>query len=371
MERNELLNVFFYFLRKGLWNKEEELSELTISAEEWKQLFELAHRQAVTGLLIDGVSRGAAKPEDEVWGRWIAHLFQLERGNRWMTQLGEEWLRSLNNVGISASVFKGSSVAGWYPNPLHRSMGDIDIVVTEGWKKLNDTLQQMGYKPERYDNDEIVVHMANAKGIYVEFHRQWEYLFHPKTNARLQELCKGGLSDEMYFVCLILHIQRHFLTYGIGLKQVCDIAVMLYTTSLNHKEIAEILKSLHAERFSRLLFGFICVYLNPFTDFPLPPITEGKSFDLLKEVILQEGYDLKKEQELVSGSKSWSLVRILNNAWFWTKRCFRMFGILQGEAIGFLVYKVSKRIKCVLPRSFTALRSVLDDKGRMRNKRKK
>ena len=353
MERSELLKLFFQSLRRGLWNRAEKVSDLPLSASDWKQLFELAHRQAVTGLWIDGVSEGNARPDDALWGKWIGHLFHMEKVNAFISRRGEQWVKELAEAGISASVFKGSSVAVWYPRPLHRSYGDIDIVVTGGWEKLKGFLEAQNTELFRCESDEIVI--QDPQGVYIEFHRQWEYLYHPKSNARLQELCKDGLSDEMYLVCLILHLQRHFLTYGIGLKQVCDVAVMLDSAQLNFREIADILKSLHAERFSRLLFGFIYVNLHSFVDFPLPPITKGNDYELLQKVILQEGYDLKMEQERVAGSQSRNLIRILDNAWFWTKRCFRLYCILPKEAFGFLVYKVSRRIKCVLPGSFASL----------------
>lgn len=342
MERSELLKNFFRFLRMGLWGRQEFGEEVSFSASQWKQLFALAHRQAVTGVLVDGVALGTSKPDDEVWGKWIAHLFHLEKANGWIAQRGNQWISQLAEAGISASVFKGSSVSGWYPQPLHRSYGDIDVVVTGGWEKLPDFLHEMGMVSERMDEDEIIV--CEKNGVYVEFHRLWECLYHRKNNARLQELCRNDWCEEMYFVCLILHVQRHFLTYGIGLKQVCDVAVMLYATQLDYRKIAAILKELQMETFSRLLFGFISLHLCPVKDYPLPPITHGKKLEMLSEVIWQEGYELKMKQEVRSESRGGSFTRMADNACFWAKRCLRLCSILPGEAGCFLLYKARKRL---------------------------
>ena len=342
MERSELLKLFFQSLRKGLWNRAEKVSDLPLSASDWMQLFELAHRQAVTGLWIDGVSEGNARPDDALWGKWIGHLFHMEKVNAFIFRRGEQWVKELAEAGISASVFKGSSVAVWYPRPLHRSYGDIDIVVTGGWEKLKGFLEAQNTELFRCESDEIVI--QDPQGVYIEFHRQWEYLYHPKSNARLQELCKDGLSDEMYLVCLILHLQRHFLTYGIGLKQVCDVAVMLDSAQLDYGKIAAILKELQMETFSRLLFGFISLHLCPVKDYPLPPITHGKKLEMLSEVIWQEGYELKMKQEARSESWGGSFSRMADNACFWAKRCLRLWSILPGEAGSFLLYKARKRL---------------------------
>ena len=342
--------LFFHFVRMGLWRSGEGSIGRPLSKDEWMHLFRMAHCQGVTGLFIDGVAQSELRPVNGLWDQWIAHLFYLEQANRFIAKRGEAWIKRLCDAGISASIFKGSSVGTWYPEPLHRSHGDIDIVIRDGWDKLDAFLIQEGGKPYRNDEDEII--LEEEKGLLVEFHRRWEYLYHPFTNRRLQQWCQSAQRDDndLYLVCLILHIQRHFLTYGIGLKQVCDVAVMLRKASWDKDRVASLLRSLYAEKFSRLLFGFIALHLEGVEDFPLPPITGGKELGLLNDVILHEGYNSKMEQELVAGSKSWAMARIVSNATFWTKRCCRVFGILPGEACCFLLYKATERLKKLMKR---------------------
>ena len=342
---NDIEQLFFQFLRMGLWRSGEVCIGQSLSADEWAQLFRFAHSQGVTGLFIDGVAQGEMRPEDELWAKWIAHLLYLERANRYIAIRGEAWVKRLGDAGISASVFKGSSVGAWYPEPLHRSHGDIDIVISEGWDNLVSVLAQEEWETYRSDEDEIILEEKHR--LLVEFHRRWEYLYNPWTNRCFQKWCRNSkpLDNELYLVCLILHIQRHFLTYGIGLKQVCDVALMLRRASLDRGRVAYLLRSLHAERFSRLLFGFIALHLGGVEVFPLSPLKSGKGLELLNDVILREGYNSKMEQELVSGSKSRAMTRIVSNATFWTKRCYRVFSIMPGEACCFLLYKVIERLK--------------------------
>lgn len=342
---NDIEQLFFQFLRMGLWRSGEVCFGRSLSADEWAQLFRFAHSQGVTGLFIDGVAQGEMRPDDELWAKWIAHLLYLERANRYIAIRGEAWVKRLGDAGISASVFKGSSVGAWYPEPLHRSHGDVDIVISEGWDNLVSVLAQEEWETCRSDEDEIILEEKHR--LLVEFHRRWEYLYNPWTNRCFQKWCRNSkpLDNELYLVCLILHIQRHFLTYGIGLKQVCDVALMLRKASLDRGRVAYLLRSLHAERFSRLLFGFIALHLGGVEVFPLSPLKSGKGLELLNDVILREGYNSKMEQELVSGSKSRAMTRIVSNATFWTKRCYRVFSIMPGEACCFLLYKVIERLK--------------------------
>lgn len=340
--------LFFRYVRMGLWKKEEAYPGKPLSTEEWEELFRMAHCQAVTGLLIDGVALDTQRPEQTVWDSWVAHLFFLERANRYIAQRGEAWMEKLVKAGISATLFKGSSVASWYPEPWHRSHGDVDIVITDGWERLEALLEEERYTLYRSQEDEIVLEEKNR--LLLEFHRHWEYLYNPLTNRRLQQICRSAQPDdkEVYFVCLILHIQRHILTYGVGLKQICDVAVMLQRASLDLEKVASLLRWLHADRFSSLLFGFISVYLGGVEQYPLAPVTAGKGWERLNWAILQEGYDSKIEQERVADSKSRSVSRIASNAVFWTKRCFSVYRIMPSEACCFLFSKVLKRLKNII-----------------------
>jgi hypothetical protein len=331
----------------GLWRNEEAYTGQALSSEDWKQLFRLAHSQGVTGLFIDGVSQDSMRPDNGLWDKWVAHLFFLEQANRYIAQRGEAWIGKLAEAGISATVFKGASVATWYPEPLHRSLGDVDIVITEGWNRLEGILTEEGRNLFRKDEDEVVLEEKNQ--LMVEFHRHWECLYNPLTHRRLLQICRSAQpgDKELYFVCLILHIQRHILTYGVGLKQICDVAVMLSRASLDLEKVASLLHRLHAERFSRLLFGFIAVHLGGVEDYPLAPVTAGKGWERLNRAILQEGYHSKIEQERVAGSKSRSVSRMASNAVFWTKRCFSIYRIMPSEACCFLFSKVFKRLRSI------------------------
>lgn len=88
--------LFFYFLRRGLWETEEEYKgSKAIGPEDWERLFAMAHEQAVTGWLIDGVGRTAMRPARNVWEQWLFHLLYLEQMNRLAERCGQQWLERL------------------------------------------------------------------------------------------------------------------------------------------------------------------------------------------------------------------------------------------------------------------------------------
>ena len=336
-------NLFFYFLRMGLWGAEEEYTGEQPGPDDWKQVFQTAQEQAVTGVVMDGIARTAMRPDRPLWEQWVWHLLYMEQMNRRIAQHGEQWLTWLKKAGIRAFVFKGTSVATWYAQPLHRSFGDVDIVVQEGWERLIPALEKAGIA---YQNQYGDVTVQDGGEIPVELHPRWEYVYNPIINSRLKKLLRGAGEDdkELYFVCLLLHLQRHFLTYGIGLKQVCDVAVMLHAAPLDRERVRSLIRLLHAVAFSRILFGFIDTYLGGAIEYPFPPVTDGKRFDLLQDVLMGDGYRLTHRQVTAASRKSLAVVRIAVNVWFWARRSLRLFSLLPGEICGFWWYMVRRRI---------------------------
>ena len=339
---NRLLPLFLKFLRAGLWGETTDCN-VSLARHEWEELYDIAYRQAVTGFFIDGVSRTTMRPDEDIWEKWMVHLLFMERNNRYIAARGEQWVQELKKAGTEAFVFKGTSVAAWYAQPLHRSYGDVDIVVKNCWEQLPQTLRGWGIEPYRENGEEIVV--KEKSNLFVELHCEWEHLYNPIADARLKKMCAAARENdnELYFVCLIVHLQRHFLTYGIGLKQVCDVAAMLHSAGLDRGKTATMLRAVKAEKFSSHLFGFIDRYLGGTGDYPLPPVKDKKRLALLENVIFGEGYSLKKRQEQDAANNRHSFARIMDNALFWGRRCARVASLMPGEACCFLLHKAWRR----------------------------
>ena len=293
---SDLKSIFFHFLRLGLFGEDDECPVPKLTDTEWSQLFAWSREQAVSGVWVDGVAQTPYRPPEAMWAQWIFHVMHIERMNRLLQETEQRWVKALEDNGMQAEVFKGSSVAQWYRKPLYRSYGDIDLVVIQGWKNVEPYLQVKGYA-YRHEEDSLAVQDGN---IPIE-------------------------------------------SYGIGLKQVCDVAVMLRRAPLDRDELAGILRELRMVRFCRVLFAFLAKHLAVESGiFPVAPARDGKAV-LLEEVIWREGYLLKMEREAVS-ARRWKVRRIAGNAWFWLKRSVRLMTLMPDEAVWFIVYKIFKRL---------------------------
>lgn len=373
-------HLLFYFLRRGLWGG-SDTENTNIDDDAWDKLFFLSCSQAVTSLVADGIAITSLRPRQELWQQWIALSLRIEIINERMARCGKLLINWLAGENISASVFKGTSVAQWYPKPLHRGNGDIDIVVNSGWNRLERLFLRCGV-PFFYESDEIIVEQPEAftpfmsvaesdkaalRNVFtlpgnepyrIEFHYACESLYNPFANARLKRMsgheaslyangsfCLSDDAPEFYLSCLVLHLRRHVLSYGIGLKQVCDVAVMLRRANLDMTLLESLLRRLGAWRFSRVLFGFVEVYLY---GMPIPSRrVSNKDIALLYSIFMSDGYLLKIQREDKGRHETFSAMRIVRNGWFWIRRSIRLFRLMPAEAFFFVCGKTYKRLYTV------------------------
>lgn len=361
MTDTELL--LFSYLRSGLWGCPPPAPCPPAGDGRWRQLFGLACRQAVAGIVADGIARGGARPGGGLWQQWLLYLVHLEQVNRRIDGYGQRLLAMLRAEGISGEIVKGAAVARFYPEPLHRSYGDIDIVVTHGWPLLPAALRRRGiaFYGESGDivADDIGPRLdgcatpAGGHRCRAEFHPRYERLFSPLAAARLRRIARGGQeqnalpgpgSAEFALACIVLHLRRHVLSYGIGLKQVCDVAVMARRSGADLQALAALLRHLGTWRFGRALLAFIDDHLACPGYPPLAPGAGGKAAGLLLSVFMGDGYTLKAERE-DSGRLLPAPLRVARNALFWLRRSLHLFSLMPAEAFFFMASKAAGKLK--------------------------
>ncbi len=210
---------------------------------DWPALYREASNQALSLLIWDALTDGErmAVPE-EVALRWEQDSFQHIMGNEQLLYEQERVIQLLDDANIPCAILKGSSSAVCYPQPSLRIMGDIDLLVKpEQQMEAVKVLQAYGYGDvlDEAHHCHMTIHKG---GIAVEVHKEPNGMFMNADAEIAQKLhdyfadavdrrqIVDGLpflSDEQQAVVLILHKLEHFMTSGLGLRQLCDWAVFV------------------------------------------------------------------------------------------------------------------------------------------------
>lgn len=278
----------FTLLRLGIGNstpEKDDLSDIIVMpAEQWATLGEMACLQGVLGFVLDGVER----LEETSYGptrelskeqklEWIGQVMQIEQGNRHqievMNNLAQKWI----NDGCRVMLMKGQANGLLYPNPFHRSPGDIDCylfedyqlgneiskkagaVVDEGWYKHS----QISYKGELFENHLFFVHTREGKRSK-RLQKELEQMLHVAEWRTFQESEVLLPPVQWNAMFLTYHACAHFLSEGLRLKQILDWAMFLKKEQHNvdWKSFYEYCDRYHFRRFAEAMTAISVEYLG-------------------------------------------------------------------------------------------------------------
>ena len=248
----------------------------TDSELDWKAVFDECKAQSVISLAF------SALPKDEVPQKIYVHWKALVNENLAVnskisyahTMLNE----LLNQAKIPYVILKGCASAEYYDDPLLRTMGDVDFLVSENEiKQVDKLLKNQGFV---FNNSFHEIERAYEKdGVILELH--WNITGIPggKTGELLESFFKDifDKSELKHFdlaeyyspspfhhgLVMLLHVARHMITGGIGLRHFCDWAVFVDKIGKDFVPLFEDkLKQVGLWRFAQIMTQFCTLYLG-------------------------------------------------------------------------------------------------------------
>lgn len=207
---------------------------------DWKLVFEECRAQSITSLAFSALPKDKV-PED-VFQKWKEHINSGLATNSRICYAHTMLHNLLTGAGITYVILKGCASAEYYPEPLLRTMGDVDFYVRENDKKtVHDLLIKNGFV---FNDHHHEIECAYEKdGVILELH--WGITGVPggKTGALIQQYFEDIFEKSSlkqldlaryntpslfhHGLIMLLHVARHMITGGIGLRHFCDWAVFV------------------------------------------------------------------------------------------------------------------------------------------------
>ena len=331
------IKVFFSLLQAGLWNKPiAALAEFPLTASEWNSLYRAAVDQTVEGLIFDGLQRLPKEflPPRALLMQWLVRVEKIEQRNRWMNSILADQALFFEKANLQPILLKGQGLASCYANPLRRMCGDIDwyFPTKKAYQSAVVTVAAAGVSVDHtagfsasylWDGCEIELHQKMFD-LYNPF--SWRYLaaFENKEAAHGSLLSVGEAkvklaSPMVQSLQVNAHILKHLLSFGIGLRQLCDAACLYvyYAKELDGGRLKAIYSRLKLTKWIGLLHEILINYVGMPKQY-LPFTVENKtSADWMMREIWQAGnfgfYDARYNQ----GGKGCLTVRQSGNQRLW------------------------------------------------------
>lgn len=300
-----IVKQLFVLIKAALWQTSADAS-LFDEQTDWQAIYKLAREQTVAGIAYDGMLTLPAdkQPPRALLLQWSSSLMLYEDNNHLLNTRIKTLFQHYQAAGITPILLKGQGVAQCYPHPEHRQPGDIDVYIgKKDYERANELLAQLGGEVE----SESVKHAhGHWEGVTVENHQLLTAFASPSANRFLKReilpLLPGDrtisiegnetpvlpLEVDVFFV--LVHLALHFLSGGIGLRQLCDWTCLLHTSSdkLNKAEVVRLLKGVGLLQAAKAVGAIVTKHLGlPIDELPftLDEIDEQRGEWLLADIL--------------------------------------------------------------------------------------
>lgn len=278
----EVTGIFFELLQVAVGTRRRLSSVPT--AEEWQAVFDMAVRQALIGVCADGIDAldNEQRPPRTVAMRWAMTVVQIEKISRRQNMQALDVQCRFAKEGFRSCIFKGVGVAAaYYPNPLRRQGGDIDIWLEGGRRRIVEYVR--GLSPREtvsYHHIDFSV----VKDPAIEVHFFPTFLLNPWRNMRMMDYWKReaprqmtnrvelpeGLgvitapTDDVNVIALLGHTMHHFLEEGVGMRQIVDYYYLLTRgcRELDREATKRRLREFHMTKFAGAVMYVLKVVLG-------------------------------------------------------------------------------------------------------------
>ena len=243
---------------------------------DWKAVFDECKAQSVISLAF------SALPKDEVpktiYAHWKALVNENLAVNSKISYAHTMLNELLNQAKIPYVILKGCASAEYYDDPLLRTMGDVDFYVPPAYfEKADKLLLKNGFKSNEIDHeyekaytkDDVIFELHNTVNgvpggkVGVQIQHDFDDLFE-KSELKHFDLAEYYSPSPFHHgLIMLLHVARHMITGGIGLRHFCDWAVFVDKVGDDFSPMfEEKLEQVGLWRFAQIMTQFCTAYLG-------------------------------------------------------------------------------------------------------------
>ena len=255
---------YFILLRAALWDQPVQID----GNIDWKTVMQMAEFHGNNALVADVASRmvGDNKPSPSMLKKMQAVMRDNLIQQMHLRQILLSAVKLLGKNNIEPVLLKGFGLASLYPNPALRQFGDVDLFIgLDDFHQACTLLRTLSGGYNWGQEVDAGKHYNIEFGQYpMEIHRVSVDVENAKEAALYADMEKDGLMDHRQHVDLegfevaipskefavfftFLHAWHHFMTTGVGLRQVGDVAMALhkYYGQLDLEKLHRWIESLH------------------------------------------------------------------------------------------------------------------------------
>ena len=300
----------FYLLRYEL--KGEKLpDDFNLTEQEIIRLYRLSKRHDLAHLIGDALRRLELLPEGKATRAFKKPILTAVSRYEQQNTVFQKLRGILREEKIAYIPLKGLIIRNCYPEPWMRTSCDIDILIHENdLEKTTKTLTRNGFVLDaKRDYKHLsfyygIVHLELHFQIY-EKNKQIDKILNTVWD-NVEEVSSYEFKEkpEFYVLHHIVHMVRHFLSGGCGIRPFIDLWIMKNQSLYNEEKLRSLLESCNLYKFYQSVCALIEVWINK--------KEHSKTTSDMEKYILDGGvYGSSTNANMVGAAKNKSKIKYL------------------------------------------------------------
>jgi len=247
----------------------------------------------------------------ELTKKCVVHMLQLqntlEAENKRINKGLHELCLLMESNHITNIVVKGQTLGALYPNPMLRTIGDIDFyipakhfekarkLIEKSWKVEIEESESKMHVSFRYESVEFEMHRFLRefpnKGMQKAFNKLIDS--YPPYPIEVEGMDVPTLMPTINVFYTFLHLYHHFIRMGVALRQLCDLTMLLHyhRDNIDRKLLQRTLDDFGFTKAFRAIGTILIEKLGlPQDEFPLPITDTDKRYgERALQLILKHG----------------------------------------------------------------------------------
>ncbi len=251
-------SLFLDLLSSAIWDREakQDLFQ-NLSMKTWKGIESIAQEQSVLAFVGNKILDLPKEclPSRDMCLAFALRIQMTEQANRKQNKELASLKEDYDKENLPFVLIKGQSLAYYYPQPMLRACGDIDVYLYQkgDYERANQWAKEQGY---RLQGTAVYEQLYWRRGTAVENHLHLMHYGRKKYDDALAQILEEVIREqafakldlngktyeilpvELNAIYIFVHILHHFSYLGIGFRQICDWLIFLD----RHKSVIDIEK---------------------------------------------------------------------------------------------------------------------------------
>ena len=331
------------------------------SVNDWRVLYDFSVKQAVAGVCLYGVQRLPKEQKDglpeSLKMQWLSLAARIQQQNEVMNRKCAEVYEAIRREGFGCAVLKGQGVVRYYKLRdkslelksnsfgMLRQSGDIDVWLWKEGLSLKENRKEVIRFARTIQPDATgAEHHVGVEwmGTDVELHYEPAYSCNPFANRRFRKWFMDYDKSRFQFtdngfcvpdaefnrVFLLAHAFRHYMSEGLGLRQVMDYYFLLRNLNLdvnnnldlNHNNLIKRLGMEMFEKAMKWVIGYV---------FEGKDVDEGRKYGKMLLEHIMDGGNFGQHKAATIANRHTHIGRFINQL----SHTFQLMRYYPSEAI--------------------------------------